>query len=276
MISSPNPGAVGGPKWGVGKIRPEQGLLAIRKELDLYANVRPALFPSESLLAHSPLKPEVAKGTSFIVIRELVKGLYYGDRKEADLETPGSDGEAYDMMVYNKFDVQRITRLAAALALKENPPAKIHSIDKANVLATSRLWRKVVQDTVDQEFKSQGVEVDHQLVDSAAMVMVSNPRKLNGIVLSESILRRQRERSFSLIVLKGRVVAELSLLASFFLTCSHILAENVSHFEGDHKSTSFLILPANCSFALASSFFAYFHFNLEFSLTLPISLSSFM
>jgi len=131
------------------------------------------------------LKPEIASGVSFIVIRELVKGLYYGDRKEADLETEGGDGEAYDMMVYNKFDVQRITRLAAALALKSNPPAKIHSIDKANVLATSRLWRKVVQDTVDSEFKDQGVEVDHQLVDSAAMVMVSNPRKLNGIVLSE-------------------------------------------------------------------------------------------
>lgn len=131
------------------------------------------------------MKPEIASGVSFIVIRELVKGLYYGDRKEADLETEGGDGEAYDMMVYNKFDVQRITRLAAALALKSNPPAKIHSIDKANVLATSRLWRKVVQDTVDSEFKDQGVEVDHQLVDSAAMVMVSNPRKLNGIVLSE-------------------------------------------------------------------------------------------
>ena len=79
-------GAVGGPKWGVGKVRPEQGLLAIRKELDLYANVRPALFPSDSLLEHSPLRPEVAKGTHFIVIRELVKGLYYGDRKEADLD----------------------------------------------------------------------------------------------------------------------------------------------------------------------------------------------
>ena len=91
-------GAVGGPKWGVGKVRPEQGLLAIRKELDLYANIRPARFPSDSLLEHSPLRPEVAKGTDIVVIRELVKGLYYGDRKEADLDAPGSKGEAYDMM----------------------------------------------------------------------------------------------------------------------------------------------------------------------------------
>lgn len=180
-------GAVGGPKWGVGRVRPEQGLLAIRKELDLYANVRPALFPSESLLEHSPLRPEVARGTEFVVIRELVKGLYYGDRKEADLDTPNAKGEAYDMMVYDKADVQRITRLAAFLALQQSPPAKVHSIDKANVLATSRLWRRVVTETIENEFKDKGVEVDHHLVDSAAMVMVSNPRKLNGIVLTENM-----------------------------------------------------------------------------------------
>ena len=181
-------GAVGGPKWGVGKVRPEQGLLAIRKELDLYANVRPALFPSESLLEHSPLRPEIAKGTEFIVIRELVKGLYYGDRKEADLSTPDAKGEAYDMMVYDKADVQRITRLAAYLAMQSSPPTKIHSIDKANVLATSRLWRHVVTETIEKEFRDKGVEVDHHLVDSAAMVMVSNPRKLNGIVLTKICL----------------------------------------------------------------------------------------
>lgn len=180
-------GAVGGPKWGVGKVRPEQGLLAVRKELDLYANIRPARFPSDSLLEHSPLRPEVAKGTDIVVIRELVKGLYYGDRKEADLDAPDSKGEAYDMMVYDKSDVQRITRLAAYLAMRSSPPAKIHSIDKANVLATSRLWRRVVNETIESEFREKGVEVDHHLVDSAAMVMVSNPRKLNGILLTENM-----------------------------------------------------------------------------------------
>lgn len=168
-------------------MRPEQGLLDIRKALDLYANVRPAGFPSESLLAHSPLKESVAKGTNIIVVRELVKGLYYGERKEADLDTPGGDGEASDMMVYNRADVQRITRLAAYLALQSNPPMKVHSIDKANVLATSRLWRKVTTETIEKEFAGKGIELDHQLVDSAAMIMVSNPRKLNGVVLTENM-----------------------------------------------------------------------------------------
>lgn len=187
LLAFPHPsGAVGGPKWGVGKVRPEQGLLQLRKHFDLYANVRPALFPSKSLLSHSPLKSEIAEGTSMIVVRELVKGLYYGDRVEADLDTPGSKGEASDLMVYDRNDVERITRLAAALALQQTPTAKIHSIDKANVLACSRLWRRVVTETIEKEFKGQ-VEVDHQLVDSAAMIMVSNPRKLNGIVLTENM-----------------------------------------------------------------------------------------
>lgn len=180
-------GAVGGPKWGVSKVRPEQGLLDLRVHFDLYANVRPALFPSKSLVAHSPLKPEIAEGTDIIVIRELVKGLYYGKRQEADLDTPEGEGEAFDTMIYNRADVQRITRLAAYLALQSNPPKKLHSIDKANVLACSRLWRRVVTETVEKEFKSQGIEVDHMLVDSAAMVMVSNPRKLNGVVLTENM-----------------------------------------------------------------------------------------
>ncbi len=172
---------------GRGQGAARAGLLAIRKELDLYANVRPAGFPSESLLAHSPLKESVAKGTNIIVVRELVKGLYYGERKEADLDDPQGDGEATDMMVYNRADVQRITRLAAYLALQQSPPAKVHSVDKANVLATSRLWRRVVTETLEAEFKGKGIELDHQLVDSAAMVMVASPRKLNGIVLTENM-----------------------------------------------------------------------------------------
>lgn len=180
-------GAVGGPKWGVSKVRPEQGLLDLRVHFDLYANVRPALFPSQSLIEYSPLKPEIAKGTDIIVVRELVKGLYYGKRQEADLSTADSKGEAFDTMTYNRADVQRITRLAAYLALQSNPPKKVHSIDKANVLACSRLWRKVVTETIENEFADKGVEVDHQLVDSAAMVMVANPRKLNGIVVTENM-----------------------------------------------------------------------------------------
>lgn len=167
-------------------MRPEQGLLAIRKELDLYANVRPASFISDSLVEHSPLRRERVEGTDIIVVRELVKGLYFGTRTEADLSS-GSKGEAVDQMVYDRADVQRITRLAAYLALQHNPPLPIHSIDKANVLATSRLWRTVVTETLANEFGDKNIPLDHHLVDSAAMLMVSNPRKLNGILLTENM-----------------------------------------------------------------------------------------
>jgi 3-isopropylmalate dehydrogenase len=154
-----NIGSVGGPKWGVGPVRPEQGLLALRKELGLYANIRPASFASDSLLAYSPLKESVAKGVDFIVIRELIGGLYFGERKEltsslADQSQGQSyaptDG-AYDTMIYTVAEVERITRVAAQIALTTNPPLAIHSIDKANVLASSRLWRKIVTDTIKRE-----------------------------------------------------------------------------------------------------------------------------
>lgn len=179
-------GSVGGPKWGVGPVRPEQGLLALRKSLDLYANIRPASFPSDSLLSSSPLKAEIAQGTDFIVVRELVGGLYFGKRQEATSTTShGEDGVAWDTMIYSVPEIQRITRIAAQIALAAEPPLKIHSIDKANVLAASRLWRKVVTETLQTEYPQ--LEFDHQLVDSAAMVMVASPRKLNGVILTENM-----------------------------------------------------------------------------------------
>jgi len=179
-------GSVGGPKWGVGTVRPEQGLLALRKSLGLYANIRPASFASDSLLSASPLRSEIAKGTDFIVVRELIGGLYFGKRQEATSTTSdGEDGVAWDTMIYSVPEIQRITRVAARIALAANPPMKIHSIDKANVLASSRLWRKVVTETIKNEFPS--LELDHQLVDSAAMVMVASPRKLNGVILTENM-----------------------------------------------------------------------------------------
>lgn len=171
---------MGGPKWGVGPVRPEQGLLALRKELGLYANIRPASFASDSLLEASPLKTDIARGTNFIVVRELIGGLYFGERKEG-----GEDGVAWDTMIYSVPEIERITRIAAQIALAANPPLPIHSIDKANVLASSRLWRKVVTETITKEYPS--IALDHQLVDSAAMVMVANPRKLNGVILTENM-----------------------------------------------------------------------------------------
>jgi len=176
-------GAVGGPKWGVGTVRPEQGLLTLRKSLGLYANIRPAHFASESLLANSPLKESIAKGVDLIVVRELIGGVYFGERKEAGVD-PQPD-TAWDTMPYSVSEIQRITRVAAKIALAANPPMDIHSVDKANVLASSRLWRKVVTETIETEFPN--LKLDHGLVDSTAMVMVSNPRKLNGVILTENM-----------------------------------------------------------------------------------------
>lgn len=179
-------GSVGGPKWGTGAVRPEQGLLALRKALGVYANIRPCSFASDSLLASSPLKPEIARGTDIIVVRELIGGVYFGDRQEVDKSSKtGDDADAWDTMVYSIGEVKRITRVAAQIALASDPPLLIHSIDKANVLASSRLWRKIVTQTIKDEFPS--LELDHQLVDSAAMLIVASPRKLNGVVLTENL-----------------------------------------------------------------------------------------
>ncbi|KAG0319334.1 3-isopropylmalate dehydrogenase, partial [Linnemannia gamsii] len=174
-------GAVGGPKWATGNPRPEQGLLALRKSLDLYANLRPCTFASDALISHSPLKESIVKGVDFMMIRELVGGIYFGDRKEATEE----DGFAYDTLPYSKAEVERVTRLAAALALQHEPHWPIHSIDKANVLASSRLWRKTVTDVIEKEYPQ--LKVDHHLVDSAAMFLVKNPRGLNGVILTENM-----------------------------------------------------------------------------------------
>lgn len=176
-------------------MRPEQGLLALRKELGLYANIRPASFASDSLLSYSPLKESVAKGVEFIVVRELIGGLYFGDRTELvsslknvdSTENYAPTDAAFDTMIYSVGEVERITRVAAQIALASNPPLPIHSIDKANVLASSRLWRKVVTATIKREYPQLEQLLDHQLVDSAAMVMVANPRKLNGVILTENM-----------------------------------------------------------------------------------------
>ncbi|XBW37739.1 hypothetical protein QEN19_003321 [Hanseniaspora menglaensis] len=174
-------GAVGGPKWGPDSpVRPEQGLLEIRKALKLYANLRPCNFISESLLDLSPLKKEIAKGTDFIVVRELVGGIYFGDR----IEDTGN-GVAQDTEIYSVPEVERITRMGCFLALQHNPPLPVWSLDKANVLASSRLWRKTVERVISEEFPT--IEFHHQLIDSAAMIMVKSPTKLNGVILCNNM-----------------------------------------------------------------------------------------
>jgi len=177
-------GAIGGPKYGVGKVRPEQGLLKLRKEMGTFGNLRPCFFASPSLAKRSPLKEEICQGTDFMIVRELTGGIYFGDRIEAN----PADGEkefAEDREPYSRKEIERITRLAAYLALAKNPPSKVWSLDKANVLATSRLWRRVVTETLQKEFPQ--LQFEHQLIDSAAMIMVKNPRALNGVIVTSNL-----------------------------------------------------------------------------------------
>jgi 3-isopropylmalate dehydrogenase len=174
-------GAIGGPEWGTGLVRPEQGILQLRKEMQTYGNLRPCSFASESLVEISPLKAEVCRGTNFNIIRELTGGLYFGERKEEE----NGDGYAWDTERYSREEIERVTRLAAHLALAENPPLPVWSLDKANVLASSRLWRRVFTEVMEKEFPQ--LKFGHHLIDSAAMLIVKNPRALNGIVVTSNL-----------------------------------------------------------------------------------------
>lgn len=167
-------------KWGTGSVRPEQGLLRLRKEMGTFGNLRPCSFASDKLVEISPLKASVCRGVDFTIIRELTGGIYFGERKEDD-----GDGHAWDTEPYSRAEIERVTRLAGYLALQTDPPAPVWSLDKANVLATSRLWRKVVGEVMEKEFPQ--VKIGHQLIDSAAMLMVKNPRALNGIVVTSNL-----------------------------------------------------------------------------------------
>lgn len=173
-------GAIGGPKWGTGSVRPEQGILKLRKEMGTFGNLRPCFFASEQLVDVSPLKESVCKGTNFMIVRELTGGIYFGDRKEDD-----GSGFAMDTEPYSREEIERVTRLAAYLALAEDPPLPVWSLDKANVMATSRLWRKTVTEVMEKEFPQ--LKLGHHLIDSAAMLMVKNPRALNGVIVTSNL-----------------------------------------------------------------------------------------
>lgn len=158
-------------KYGTGRVRPEQGLLTLRKSLNTFGNLRPCSFAAPSLIKGSPLKESVCAGVDFTVVRELTGGIYFGPRKEADEQSPDI---AFDTEVYSKAEIERITRLAGFMAMKHSPPLKTTSLDKANVLATSRLWRKTVTEVLAREFAE--VRCDHQLIDSACMTAVKSQR----------------------------------------------------------------------------------------------------
>jgi 3-isopropylmalate dehydrogenase len=169
-------GAVGGPKWDdpSAKVRPEQGLLAIRKGLGLYANLRPVkAIPSLARL--SPLKPERVAGVDFIVIRELTGGLYFGQPKGRTKTATGE--QAVDTLIYTDAEIRRIVRLAFQLARGRR--RFVTSIDKANVLESSRLWRQIAIE-VGREFPD--VKLEHQLVDSAAMRLITHAAQFDVIV----------------------------------------------------------------------------------------------
>jgi len=148
--------------------------------MQTFGNLRPCNFASPSLVDISPLKADVCRGTDFTIIRELTGGIYFGERHEDD-----GDGHAWDTEPYSRPEIERITRLGAHLALANDPPSKVWSLDKANVLATSRLWRKVVSEVMEKEFPQ--LQLGHHLIDSAAMLMVKNPRALNGIVITSNL-----------------------------------------------------------------------------------------
>ena len=145
-----------------------------------FGNLRPCNFAAPSLVEISPLKADVCRGVDFNIIRELTGGIYFGERKEDD-----GTGQALDTEPYSRAEIERITRLGAHLALQHNPPLPVWSLDKANVLATSRLWRKTVSEVMAKEFPQ--LQIGHHLIDSAAMLMVKDPRKLNGIIITSNL-----------------------------------------------------------------------------------------
>jgi 3-isopropylmalate dehydrogenase len=164
-------GAIGGPKWGPSaKVRPEQGLLRIRRELGVYANLRPIkLHPA--LRDSSAIKPEVLDGVDLVFVRELTGGIYFGEKTRTATT-------ATDLCSYSVEEVERITRVAGRLANARRK--KVYSIDKSNVLETSRLWREVAERVIKTEFP--GVSIEHMLVDSAAMHLIRRPRDFDVLV----------------------------------------------------------------------------------------------
>ncbi|HTW12894.1 MAG TPA: 3-isopropylmalate dehydrogenase [Solirubrobacteraceae bacterium] len=162
--------AVGGPRWDTtdpAKPRPEQGLLGLRKGLGLYANLRPVR-PLPALYDASPLKREIIDGTDLLVVRELTGGIYFGEKTR-------TRDSASDVCAYSREEIERIARVAFRAARR-----KVTSVDKANVIETSRLWREVVREIHTAEFPE--VTLEHVLVDNAAMQLVSNPSDFDVIV----------------------------------------------------------------------------------------------
>lgn len=217
--------AVGGPKWDdtdPAAPRPEDGLLGIRKELGLFANLRPVRLYS-ALIEASPLKPEAIEGTDILIVRELTGGLYFGDHVTEDAAMgaggPGKPGiHAHDVMSYDEFEIERIARIGFESAMKRNK--KLVSVDKANVLDASRLWRRVVHE-VARDYPE--VELADMLVDNCAMQLVMNPGQFD-VLLTENTF--------------GDILSDEAsvLTGSLGLLASASLGEEAALFEPCHGS----------------------------------------
>lgn len=169
-------GAVGGPQWSdpAARVRPEQGLLELRRVLGVFANLRPVR-PEPSMLDASPLRPEIIAGADIMVVRELTGGIYFGRKTR-------TAHEAEDVCSYTTTEIERVTRVAGRLAMGRR--RHIVSVDKANVLETSRLWRSVVERLLAQEFPE--VRLEHMLVDAAAMHLLRRPTHFD-VLLTENM-----------------------------------------------------------------------------------------
>jgi len=169
-------GAVGGPRWDSPSaiVRPEQGLLGIRRALGLFANLRPVT-PYVSLTAATPFRPEHLAGVDILVVRELTGGIYFGDKR---LERSATGEVATDLCTYTTAEIERVVRVAAELARARR--GQLASVDKANVLETSRLWRRTVTRIVGEEYPD--LELEHVLVDTAAMRLVQRPADFDVVV----------------------------------------------------------------------------------------------
>lgn len=218
--------AVGGPKWDTtdpSKPRPEQGLLGIRKALGLYTNVRPVQIFG-ALADASTLKPEIVEGVDLMIVRELTGGLYFG-RRERFYDEPGCGAEgapgqrAYDTLEYREFEVERIARQAFEAARKRRN--KVTSVDKANVLETSRMWREIVHRVGREEYAD--VELEDLLVDNAAMQLVSRPADFD-VVVTENMF--------------GDILSDeaAQITGSLGMLASASLGDGVALFEPSHGS----------------------------------------
>jgi len=165
-------GAVGGPKWDSIEVskRPEQALLGLRKNLGVFANIRPVKFFSP-LSSASPIKPEIIEGVDLVIVRELTGGIYFGKPKYRDRD------KAIDTLVYNRYEIERIVKTAFDLSLSRRK--RVTSVDKANILESSRLWREVV---LEKAKAYPQVEVEHLYVDNCAMQIVRRPKDFDVIV----------------------------------------------------------------------------------------------